>query len=233
MYHFIYKTTSNSGKYYIGRHSTNNINDGYFGSGKWLRSIKDKSTLTREILEYCGESNIKIIEESYLRENVGKENCMNFNLSSCGFSSGELNCAKSPEERIKRSLRSLGDKNPAKREAVRRKMSEAQKGKPSSRKGQKMSEEGRKNISKARIGLKISEEGKRKLSESRIKDYATGKRTPHKKSGWSHSIESKKMQSEIAKNREKYICIHCNKVAIKALITRWHNDNCKVLKHGI
>ena len=52
MKHFIYKTTHKNGKYYIGRHSTNNIDDGYIGSGKWPRSIKDKSTLTREILEY-------------------------------------------------------------------------------------------------------------------------------------------------------------------------------------
>ena len=53
MQHFIYKTIHISGKYYIGRHSTKNINDGYLGSGRWVKSIKEKSNLSREILEYC------------------------------------------------------------------------------------------------------------------------------------------------------------------------------------
>jgi hypothetical protein len=28
-FHIIYKTSSKSGRYYIGRHSTNNLDDGY------------------------------------------------------------------------------------------------------------------------------------------------------------------------------------------------------------
>lgn len=36
--HFIYKTTNSiTGKFYVGMHSTKNINDGYIGSGKILR----------------------------------------------------------------------------------------------------------------------------------------------------------------------------------------------------
>lgn len=176
MFHFIYKTSSNSGKYYIGRHSTEKIDDGYFGSGKWVRSIKNKSELTREILQFCEESELKNIEKKYLNENIGKPNCMNFNRSSVGFSSGDLNPAKTEHERKKRSLRIQGESNPAKREEIRKKMSDSQKGKPSKMKGKKMSEEGRKNISLARTGLRMSEEGRKKISESRKKDYATGKR---------------------------------------------------------
>lgn len=42
-YHFIYKTTNLlSGKYYIGMHSTNNIEDGYMGSGKRLKYSLNK-----------------------------------------------------------------------------------------------------------------------------------------------------------------------------------------------
>jgi len=63
MQHFIYKTTHISGKYYIGRHSTENINDGYLGSGKWVKSIKDKSKLSREILEYCDDIDDLIIKK--------------------------------------------------------------------------------------------------------------------------------------------------------------------------
>jgi hypothetical protein len=176
MYHFIYKTTSKSGKYYVGRHSTKKLDDNYFGSGKWIRSIKDKSELTREILEFCNEHNLLDKEKEYLKECVGKPNCMNFNLNSIGFSSGKLNPANTPEEKKKRSERAKGENNPSKRPEVRKKMSEAQKGRPSPLKGQKMSEQGRKNISEARIGLKLSDEGRKKLSESRKRDYASGKR---------------------------------------------------------
>ena len=34
IYNFIYKTTHINGKYYIGRHSTDDINDGYLGKNK-------------------------------------------------------------------------------------------------------------------------------------------------------------------------------------------------------
>ena len=86
MKHFIYKTTHTNGKYYIGRHSTDNIDDGYIGSGKWPRSIKDKSTLTREILEYTDDAEtLKKLEGDYLAEHYGKPNCMNRTPDPIGF----------------------------------------------------------------------------------------------------------------------------------------------------
>lgn len=88
MKHFIYKTTHVNGKYYVGRHSTDNIDDGYVGSGRWPSSIKDKSTLTREILEYAPDQEaLKILEGKYLLENVGQPNCMNRSKDPIGFDS--------------------------------------------------------------------------------------------------------------------------------------------------
>jgi hypothetical protein len=176
MYHFIYKTTSESGKYYIGRHSTNNLEDGYFGSGKWIRSLKDKSTLTREILLFCDEAELKKHERMLLEQNVGKENCMNFNVSPVGFSSGILNPSHRNDIKKKASERISGDLNPSKRPEVRKKMSDSQKGRISPNKGKPMSEQGKKNISEARKGLKISDEGRKKLSDARKEEYASGRR---------------------------------------------------------
>ena len=98
MKHFIYKTIHTNGKYYIGRHSTENLDDGYIGSGKWPLSIKDKSTLTREILEFVDDfETLKQREGEYLTEHYGKPNCMNQNIDPVGFSTGKNNPMLNPE----------------------------------------------------------------------------------------------------------------------------------------
>ena len=65
--HYIYKTTCNVTKrYYIGMHSTTNLEDGYLGSGKRLRySIRKygKENHTKEILEFLSNREELIIKE--------------------------------------------------------------------------------------------------------------------------------------------------------------------------
>ena len=96
-YHIIYKTTHKNGKYYVGRHSTENLNDGYIGSGLWPSSIKDKSSVTREILEFADdEEQLKKLEGVYLLEHVGNPNCMNYSVDPIGFDS-KNNPMKNPE----------------------------------------------------------------------------------------------------------------------------------------
>ena len=55
-YHYIYKTTNlKNGKFYVGMHSSDNLNDGYLGSGTRLRrSIRKngKENFKIEILEF-------------------------------------------------------------------------------------------------------------------------------------------------------------------------------------
>ena len=82
-YHFIYKTTNLlSGKYYIGMHSTDNLNDGYLGSGKRLRYSVNKYGKENhkvEILEFFENRSelIKKEKEIITLNEIAKEECMN------------------------------------------------------------------------------------------------------------------------------------------------------------
>ena len=57
-YHFIYKTTNKiNNHFYIGMHSTNNIDDGYLGSGK--RLYKEIKKHGKEVVDKIVSRHIK------------------------------------------------------------------------------------------------------------------------------------------------------------------------------
>ena len=82
-YNYIYKTTNNlNGKYYIGMHSTDNLDDGYMGSGKRLwfsMNYHGKDNHSVEILEYYDTRlELKTREKELVNEDLLKEDlCMN------------------------------------------------------------------------------------------------------------------------------------------------------------
>lgn len=232
MFHFIYKTSSISGKYYIGRHSTKNVDDSYLGSGRWVNSIKNKEGLTREILVFCqSEEELRTIEEKYLLENVGKPNCMNFNLSSVGFSSGKLN-PNSSEEAKKRLSTRMKHNNPMQSESVRDKVSAALMGRESPNRGKKMGPEFSAAISRSRMGIKMSLEGREKLAIARKLQYA-GKPSFYSWEGKEHTEETRRLQSIAATARVKKVCPHCLRSFQPNIWSRWHNDNCKKKRMGL
>ena len=89
-YHFVYKTTNLlSGKYYIGMHSTDDLNDGYMGSGNRLRlAIRKhgKDNFKREILEYCESRKELANRESEIvnLDEIAKVECMNLTVGGEG-----------------------------------------------------------------------------------------------------------------------------------------------------
>ena len=105
-YHFIYKTTNLlSGKYYIGMHSTNDLNDGYMGSGKRLRYSVNKYGKENhkvEVLEFFDDrKQLAAREKEIVNLNeIAKEECLNLCVGGeggRGFTSEEqkLNVLKS------------------------------------------------------------------------------------------------------------------------------------------
>lgn len=95
-YHFIYKITNLiNKKYYIGIHSTHNIDDGYMGSGLRIkRSIKKygEENHKLEILEFLSNrEKLKEREKQIVNEDILKDDmCMNLQIGGGGgFSSEE------------------------------------------------------------------------------------------------------------------------------------------------
>lgn len=89
-YNYIYRIIClKNGRYYIGMHSTNNLEDGYFGGGKRIKnSVKKhgKENHKKEILEFLKNREelrsreIQIINEDLLDDPL----CMNINLGGDG-----------------------------------------------------------------------------------------------------------------------------------------------------
>ena len=89
-YHFIYKTTNLlSGRYYIGMHSTDDLNDGYLGSGTYLkRSINKhgKENHSIEILEFLNSREELAAREREIvsLQEIAKKECMNLKVGGDG-----------------------------------------------------------------------------------------------------------------------------------------------------
>lgn len=93
--HLIYKTTCLvTGRYYIGMHSTANLEDGYLGSGKLLhRSLKKygRDSHTREVLFYAPDrAELSLLEKSIVTsEMLNDSMCMNIRPGGDGGFSTE------------------------------------------------------------------------------------------------------------------------------------------------
>lgn len=89
-YHYIYKTTCIiTNRFYIGMHSTDNLEDGYIGSGKRLwHSINKhgKDNHIKEILEFLPDrESLKAREREIVnQEMLNEELCMNLKLGGEG-----------------------------------------------------------------------------------------------------------------------------------------------------
>ena len=133
-YYYIYKITCTAGSlkdyYYIGQHKTTNLDDGYKGSGVMINKYYQKhpNDYIKEILCWCKDENELNEKEDFYVGNLYDTDPLCLNL-----------CA--------------GGHHPGISDEMRRKMSEAKKGKT-------LSEETRRKISKATKGEKNGMYGK-------------------------------------------------------------------------
>jgi hypothetical protein len=89
-FHYIYRITNTKNEnYYIGMHSTSNLEDGYMGGGKRIRnSIRKhgKEFHTKEILEFLDDrESLKKREEEIVNESLLQDKkCLNLQLGGGG-----------------------------------------------------------------------------------------------------------------------------------------------------
>jgi hypothetical protein len=229
MYHYIYKTISESGLYYIGRHSTNNINDNYIGSGTWVRKYKDKSKLQKVILEYCETfDDLLEKEKRFIEDCLDDPLNMNFNNSSIGAATGERNIAHRKEVKEKHKRR-MTENNPMKgktpSEKTKDKIRQSLLGPLNPFYGKTHSIETKERISQKNSGKVWTDEQRTRLSEVRKKQFDNTK--PSYLIFEKHTEESKDKIRQSALSRAKVECPHCKKLISPHVAKRWHFDNCK------
>lgn len=182
MYYFIYKTINQlTQEYYIGKHCTENLNDGYIGSGKkFLEKVHKygKQNFYRTILEFFNSyEELNEAEKKYVTEELLNDVlCMN---NQTGGDDGFIQSVEVIEKiRLKNTGKICS-------EETKEKISKANKGRVVSEetkekmklarlyRSEEQELERRKKLSEAmkgrtsnRKGVKLSEETKKKMSES-------------------------------------------------------------------
>lgn len=168
-YNYIYLITNTlNGKIYVGKHSTDNLNDGYMGSGKLLKLAFNKygiENFTKKILHFAEtEEELNDLEIFYIKDLDAKTK--GYNLTDGG--DGKLGYEHSDETKRKMSESSKGK---SMSEEARKKMSETRKGRTPWNKGkaglQQAWNKGKVGVSRGwNKGKPRSEETKRKISET-------------------------------------------------------------------
>ena len=181
-YNYIYKITNLlNNKIYIGKHSTDNLNDCYMGSGVVLRQAIKKygiENFRKEYLAFCDkEDKLNWFEKFYIKKYDSTNTNIGYNLT-------------------------YGGDGVIPTEDVRIRIGKAHKGRISPMKGRHHSEESRIKISEARNGkhyIKISEakKGKHRSEETKLKISETSK-------GKMFSKETRRKISEAKKGKPKH-----------------------------
>lgn len=213
MYYTIYKTTNLiDGKMYIGKHITNNLDDGYLGSGIYLvNSIKKhgKENFKKEILHVFDNQ----IDMDEMEKNMVTEGVINdpkfYNIALGGYGGKivlypdhplyDSVCAKISAAALDRSS---VISSTVKELHVQRKVGMY---------GKKQSDKQKKIVSDKMRGVKKTDEQKAKHLASLMKTI-TDPNYVHPNTG---------------KKKPTMLCVHCGREIDKGNFSRYHGEKCK------
>lgn len=141
MLYYFYKITNNlNNKYYYGVHQTENIYDGYMGSGVYLRRAYNKygiENFTKSILKYFSNSDDMYKYESEIVTEDLVRDPMCYNVKRGGIGGNSIKGVHRPEISKKLKGRKITWSN---------KISNTLKGRPANNKGSHQPEEAKKKI---------------------------------------------------------------------------------------
>jgi hypothetical protein len=214
VFHIIYKVSHPNGKYYIGRHTTKNLEDGYLGSGKWVRSLKNKSVLKKEVLQIVETfEELLLAEKTIIADHIDEQMCMNFNDNPVGFGSGKYNPSKKEVNRQKISMRVSGENNPMRirnghTEETNDRISQSMMGDKNPFYGKTHNDDTKRMLSLLATGRTQTEETKQKYRENHKNGlYSHLDRRANFK-GKEHSDETKeKWDNPMHKEKMQNVCI--------------------------
>jgi hypothetical protein len=169
IYYYIYKITCTEGsfkdKIYFGAHKTNDLNDGYIGSGKKLQKYLKKypNGYIKEILGfYNSQEELNKAEFEFIHPHLGKDYCLNLTEGG-GLRAfpGELHpmYGKHHSEEAKQKISDYFKGKSYITDEGREKISKIHKGKPKS-------EQQKQKMSNALKGHEVSDETRQKISNS-------------------------------------------------------------------
>ena len=209
MHYIIYKTTNElNDKYYIGCHQTDNLYDGYLGSGKHLRHAIKKYGVENfkfEILHSVdSKEEMFELERNIVNEDLVKDTqTYNLKIGGSGGNPGIVGAfagkkhSEETKQKIRDTIRNSGTwKSPWERSVEKHGYDAAC----------ALVSTGNKSGSK---GIPKSDEHKQKLREASLKN-SSGK-------------------LNAGKVRIKYACPHCGMEGAMNTLSRWHFDKCKTI----
>lgn len=210
-------------KMYYGVHKTDNIEDGYMGSGVSIRRaiVKyGKDNFQKEILKYFETEELAYqYERCFVTEDLIKQECI-YNMTvggRGGFSHIDSKGVNNPMY-DKSSVQKEIQNRPEVRRAKSLKMTQVNNKRYAS--GYVNPIKGTRNYWDDEVKSEIA---KKKMSENHP-DVSGPRNTFYNKK---HSQISLSKMSQSHKNRARVKCPHCNKIGDISNMTRWHLDNCK------
>lgn len=163
-FNYIYKITNKiNGKIYIGKHSTDKLDDGYMGSGKIIKQAIKKygvENFTKEILEFCDkEVELNDLEKHYIDKYNSTDRSIGYNLTKGGDGKSGYICSYETRIKLSKSHIGINPWNKCKKlsEEHKKHLSESKKGR---NKGKFVSYETRIKISESNKGKEPWNKGK-------------------------------------------------------------------------
>lgn len=226
-FNYVYITTNLiNGKQYVGSHATNNIDDGYIGSGRFfLRAVKKegKENFKREILEESIDREEALSREEFYISKFrtlcpnGYNMCPKGGIGFSGASHSSITKEKQAIWQKGKTFEELYGEEKAKR--MKEKLSSKKIGKNTPRKGV-----GHKKELIKKYG---EEEGIKRYNSFVFKQSKAKKGKNHPNWNKHLSLEVKERIKNSNKNQKKIECPYCHNKFMQGHYTRYHGEKCQ------